>query len=106
MDTMTGSCLLKEGKNKMNKLLVPGLILLVIFAAIPVFADIYKYEDDEGVVHFTDAPTDKRFKIFMRDLKKDKQLRTNFRLTGCARNPEEFEPIINECALKYGVDKS
>jgi hypothetical protein len=69
-------------------------------------ADIYKYEDDEGVLHFTDAPTDHRFKIFMRDIKKDKQFRTHFRLTNCVGNPAEFEPIINSCALAYGVDKS
>ena len=69
-------------------------------------ADIYKYEDDEGVLHFTDAPTDRRFKIFMRDIKKDRLLRTKFRLSGCVGNPAEFEPIINSCALEYGVDKS
>lgn len=89
----------------MKKLLLSGFTALYVVAAIPVFADIYKYVDDEGVVHFTDAPTDKRFKIFMRDLKKDKLLRRSFSLAGC-RNPAEFEPIINECALKYGVDKS
>lgn len=69
-------------------------------------ADIYRYEDDEGVVHFTDVPTDRRFKLFMRDFKKDQRLRTTFRLGGCARNPEEFAPIINQCAIEYGVDKS
>lgn len=81
-------------------------LLLITGLGLPASADIYKYEDEAGVLHFTDAPTDKRFKVFMRDLKKDKQLRTSFRLAGCARNPEEFEPIINECAIKYGVDKS
>jgi hypothetical protein len=45
------------------------ILLLVAMTAVPVLADIYKYEDEEGVLHFTDAPTDKRFKIFMRDLK-------------------------------------
>jgi hypothetical protein len=69
-------------------------------------ADIYKYEDDEGVLHFTDAPTDHRFKIFIRDIKKDEQFRTHFRLPKCAGNPTEFEPIINSCALEFGVDKS
>ncbi|ACM21183.1 lytic transglycosylase domain protein [Geotalea daltonii FRC-32] len=91
----------------MNKLSLWVVAFLVVPSmAMPVFADIYKYEDEEGVLHFTDAPTDKRFKIFMRDLKKDKRLRTTFRLAGCARNPEEFEPIINECSIKYGVDKA
>lgn len=83
------------------------VFVVALLLSLPVAAaDIYKYEDDEGVLHFTDTPTDHRFKIFMRDIKKDKQLRTHFRLTNCAGNPAEFEPIINSCALEYGVDKS
>lgn len=81
-------------------------VLLAMTAAGPAAADIYKYEDTEGVVHFTDSPTDHRFKVFMRDIRKDRKLRTSFRLSSCARNPEEFEPIINACALEYGVDKA
>lgn len=79
--------------------------LLLTLAAVPALADIYKYEDESGVLHFTDAPTDRRFKIFMRDIKRDRKLRTTFKLSGC-RNPAEFEPIINACALEYGVDKA
>lgn len=99
--------MIQEGLEKMKKLSLCILALIVVTStALQVSADIYKYEDEEGVLHFTDAPTDKRFKVFMRDLKKDRQLRTTFKLAGCARNPEEFEPIINECSLKYGVNKS
>lgn len=75
----------------------------VLLSMMPAAADIYKYEDKEGVLHFTDAPTDRRFKVFMRDIKKDQKLRTTF---GCVKDPKEFEPIINSCALEYGVDKS
>lgn len=82
------------------------LLLTAVMHLCPAAADIYRYEDEDGVVHFTDAPTDKRFKVFMRDIKKDKKLRTTFRLAGCAKNPEEFESIINTCSLEYGVDKS
>ena len=82
------------------------IMVLFTLLCLPAAADIYKYEDQEGVLHFTDAPTDRRFKIFMRDIKKDRKLRTTFRLSGCARDPKEFEPIINSCALQYGVDKS
>ena len=83
------------------------VFLMTSLMALPVSsADIYKYEDDEGVLHFTDAPTDRRFKIFMRDIKKDRLLRTNFRLSPCTGNPAEFESIINSCSLQYGVDKS
>jgi soluble lytic murein transglycosylase-like protein len=80
--------------------------LLFFFRPSVASADIYKYVDDDGVMHFTDAPTDRRFKIFMRDIKKDRQLRTNFRFASLYRNPEEFEPIISSLATEYGVQKS
>lgn len=84
-----------------------GLVLVAaVFGALPAYGDIYKYEDPEGVLHFTDAPTDNRFKVFMRDLKKDRKLRTSFRLANCGRSAEEFEPIIDKYARQYGVDKS
>ncbi|HTP66191.1 MAG TPA: lytic transglycosylase domain-containing protein [Geobacteraceae bacterium] len=83
------------------------LIISFILSSLPVAAaDIYKYEDEEGVLHFTDAPTDHRYKIFMRDIKKDRQLRTHFHLANCLGNAAEYEPIIESCALEYGVDKS
>ena len=80
-------------------------VCLLMLTAISVRADIYRYEDDEGIVHFTDAPTDRRFRIFMRDLKKDKQLRTKLQLAGSV-NPAEYDQIISSCATKYGVNPS
>jgi soluble lytic murein transglycosylase-like protein len=83
-------------------------LLLTLPFLLPSFslADIYKYVDEEGVMHFTDAPTDRRFKIFMRDIKRDRKLRTNFKLGTLYGNPDEFEPIVKSVALEYGVDKN
>lgn len=67
-------------------------------------ADIYRYEDSD-VVHFTDVPTDDRFKIFIRDIKKDKSLRTRFSLNGFTGDPAAYEPIISTCAAEYGIDR-
>jgi len=78
-------------------------ICLLILTVMSARADIYRYEDDEGIVHFTDAPTDRRFKIFMRDLKKDRRLRTKLQLSSSV-NPAEYEKIISACATKYGVN--
>lgn len=81
-------------------------IVFFFFASIAprcANADIYRYVDDDGIVHFTDAPTDKRFKVFMRDLKKDKQLRTKLKYAA-AVNPAEFEQLIKTCSDKYGVN--
>ena len=80
-------------------------VFLMMLIVISAQADIYRYEDDEGIVHFTDAPTDRRFKIFMRDLKKDKQLRTKLQFASSV-NPAEYDQIISSCASKYGVSPS
>lgn len=86
-------------------LLVMQVCLIVLIPVQPACADIYRYEDEEGIIHFTDAPTDRRFKVFMRDLKRDKLLRTRFLLPG-ASNPAEYENIIRASADKYGVSAS
>lgn len=78
----------------------------LLLSPLSAGADIYKYEDEAGVVHFTDAPTDRRFRIFMRDIQKDRRLRTNFGFSKLSRNPEEFDAIITSCAREFGVDKS
>jgi soluble lytic murein transglycosylase-like protein len=81
-------------------------LVCVTFSSVDLLrADIYRYEDDEGIVHFTDAPTDRRFKVFMRDLKKDKQLRTKMQFASTV-NPAEYDQIISSCSAKYGVSTS
>lgn len=72
----------------------------------PAGADIYRYEAPDGTLHFTDTPTHSRFKVFMKDIKKDLKLRTAFKLPGFSRNPAEFEPIISSYSRQYGVDSS
>lgn len=86
-------------------LLLTQALLIVLLPIQPILADIYRYEDEEGIIHFTDAPTDRRFKIFMRDYKKDKLLRTRLSLPSSA-NPAEYENIIKASSDKYGVSAS
>jgi hypothetical protein len=83
-----------------------ALFFSLLLSSSTSFADIYKYEDAEGVMHFTDAPTDRKFKVFMRDIEKDKRLRTNFGFGKLSRSPAEFDSIISSCASEFGVDKS
>lgn len=83
--------------------LISAVMTASLLAALPCRGDIYRYEDEDGVLHFTDIPTDNRFKIFMRDIRKDRQLRTGFRLVG---NPAEYEALIDRYSAEYRVDKS
>lgn len=85
-------------------LCVSALLLSVTSAPTDVSADIYRYVDEDDIVHFTDAPTDNRFKVFMRDLKKDKELRTKLKYASSV-NPAEYEQLIKTCSEKYGVNQ-
>lgn len=78
-------------------------VLCALMAPCPAGADIYRYVDDDGIVHFTDAPTDKRFTVFMRDIRKDKELRTKLKFASSV-NPAEYEQLIRTCSDKYGVN--
>jgi len=78
-------------------------LLCALMAPCPARADIYRYVDNDDIVHFTDAPTDKRFTVFMRDIKKDKQLRTKLKYASSV-NPAEYEQLIKTCSDKYGVN--
>ena len=85
------------------KLFLSAVFLFALIAPISAKADIYRYVDEDGIVHFTDAPTDKRYIVFMRDLKKDKKLRTKLKYASSV-NPAEFEQLIKTCSDKYGVN--
>ena len=90
-----------------RRLILCHSILFLCAVTTPCFvtADIYRYVDEDDIVHFTDAPTDKRFKIFMRDYKKDKELRTKLRYASTV-NPAEYEQLIKSCSEKYGVNQN
>ncbi len=99
--------ILMHGEFMINYMILTTTLFVILITSPGIsLADIYKYEDSEGVIHFTDTPTDRRFKIFMRDIQKDKRLRTNFGLGRISRNPAEFDQIINSCSSEFGVDRS
>lgn len=43
------------------------LCFIVVFAVSSADADIYKYVDADGVIHFTDCPTTNRFRMYRPD---------------------------------------
>jgi len=80
------------------------LSLLSIYA--PGWADIYRYEDEKGVVHFANHPRNPHFKLYIRD-KKEKgegmaDISAGFVSSGLVHN--NYDSLISEVSRKYQVD--
>jgi soluble lytic murein transglycosylase-like protein len=76
---------------------LPCLLLVVLLGAIakPAPADIYRYVDEDGVIHFSNTPTHYRFRLYIRETNLD--YRAYF---------DRYDRIITRAARKHGVDNS
>jgi len=63
-------------------------------SASALYATIYSFTDDKGVVHFTNVPTDSRFKVLFPDKKKS------------LGEESTYNSIIREASKRYGVESA
>lgn len=70
-----------------------GVILLV---SMPVRADIYRYVDREGIIHFTNVPTVPGYRLYMRE----------GAVLPADEAPSYYDMYIAEAARKHGVSFS
>ncbi len=70
-------------------LFIPFLCLVVPHAS----ADIYRYQDKDGVWHFTDVKSDGRYRLYMRTYPKRS-----------SQYIQEYEGIIDQAAGRFKVD--
>ena len=77
----------------------PVLLFAVVALTGPatVHADIYRYVDPQGVLHFTNLPTDGKYRLYMRE-----KPRPDFNAGPSAR----FEKLIRRAAEAHGVEIS
>jgi len=74
-----------------------ALVLILIFCNIPSFADIYKYEDEEGVLHLTNVPSNHGAKYVLIMKEKRVQFPRGINIT-------EYDKIISKAANKFNLD--
>ncbi len=82
-----------------NKLKLFGIFFLALFfslvVALPVQADIYRYIDENGVMHFTNTPTssNQKYRIFV----KEKTSVTRW------YSSEKYDDLISDASERTGV---
>jgi len=91
---------------------MPYFVLITLFFALflpatPSTAGIYRYVDDNGVIHFTNCPRDPNFQLYIRESKED--VGTEAPSPGPAPSlssvdSKNFDTFIIEFARKYEVD--
>ncbi len=83
---------------------------ITFFFCILVLADfsaagIYRYEDENGVIHFSNCPRDPKFKLYIRESKEDAEVEPgeappSFSLV----DSKNFDFLISELAKKYEIE--
>lgn len=88
---------MKGCRKKIVKILAIGIF--IIFSASGAIADIYRYIDENGVMHFTNAPTSSSqdFKLFLRE--RSKSLSSWY-------YSEKYDDVITEASERFGVSFS
>lgn len=79
------------------------LIYLVLFVGTS-YAGIYRWEDENGVIHFTNCPRDPQFKLYIRESKDDVGGEENRVSTQSVRDQTQFDSLIQESSRKHNVD--
>ena len=90
----------------MRHLLACSLFLCVLLAATLSQAGIYRYEDERGVIHFTNVPRDPNFKLHIRDTREDPGLNipSSPSTAYYIRNSNIYDGLITEFSHRYQVD--
>jgi soluble lytic murein transglycosylase-like protein len=83
-----------KATQKVHTFLILSL-LVIFFSPVKSWSDIYSYVDENGTVHFTNVPTDQRYRMFLKE-------KRSFSLG----DPDKYEPLINEVCEKYHMDSA
>jgi soluble lytic murein transglycosylase-like protein len=90
----------------MKYLSVLLLLFCVLFLTNPSSAGIYRYEDEDGVIHFTNCPRDPKFRLYIRESKEDVGEESRAVSFLSPRDLNLFDSLISEYSKKYAVDSA
>jgi soluble lytic murein transglycosylase len=80
-------------------------VLMIVFGSVfPAYADIYRYVDKNGVMHFTNAPTTSSYKLYRKD--SDYGLKSYSYKGGGYLDPytsQQYDNYINMASQLHGL---
>ena len=88
----------------MKVLFLIGIICCMVFLAHFSEAGIYRYIDENGMIHFTNCPRDPKFQLYIRESKEDVGIEPPASMPAVSVDPKNFDSLISEFAKKYAVD--
>ncbi len=82
------------------------IFLCLFFLTSPSSAGIYRFVDENGVIHFTNCPRDPKFKLYIRESKDDVGNDSNSPSPSLSyiKDSNQFDSLIAEFSRKYQVD--
>jgi soluble lytic murein transglycosylase-like protein len=86
----------------MNYIVTLLILFCIFFLPLPSSAGIYRYEDENGVIHFTNCPRDPKFKLYIRESKED--VGGGNSSFSYIRDSNQYDSLISEFSKKYQVD--
>jgi len=86
------------------KYVITLVIFFSLFLASPSSAGIYRYVDENGVIHFTNCPRDPKFKLYIRESKDDVGDDKNPSSFSYIKDSNQFDSLITEFSRKYQVE--
>ena len=87
--------------------LIIGLIIFFKFVLLAEnsYAGIYKWIDENGVIHFTNCPRESKFKLYIRESKDDVGGEENGKTPVLnTKDATTYDSLIQEFSKKYNVD--
>jgi len=96
--------LLVKDWNFVKSMFASILLIYLVLLVGTSYAGIYRWEDENGVIHFTNCPRDTRFKLYIRESKEDVGGEENRASTQPVRDQTQFDSLIEEFSKKHNVD--
>ena len=80
------------------------IFFCLLFLTPSSFAGIYRYVDENGVIHFTNCPRDPKFKLYIRESKEDVGDDNQSSSASYIKDSNQYDSLISEFSKKYQVD--